>query len=234
MSGHSKWSTIKRKKGAADAKRSNLFSKLARAITVAARTGKNLDLAMDAAKKANMPKDNIKRAIDKGTGKVAGEEIISARYEGYGPEGVGIIIDVLTDNKNRAIAEIKATLSKHAGKMANSGAVSYLFDELGVIELKKDGQTLSGEDLEMVIIESGAKDYSEEDGIVYVYTDPKELEKVKKALEFKSLKIEDAKLEMTPKNYVDISDDKKPQVIKLLEILEDLEDVQSISTNANL
>lgn len=234
MSGHNKWSKIKRKKGVADVKRSNLFSKLARVITVAAKSGKNLDLAVDAAKKANMPKDNIQRAIDKGTGKLEGEDIISEHYEAYGPEGVGIIIDILTDNKNRALAEIKSTLAKFGGSLAKQGSVSYLFDEQGIIELAKSDQTLSGEDLEMVIIESGAKDYESEDEVFYVYTSSKELENVKKALEFKSLKIDNAKLEMSPKNYVNIPDDKKLQIIKLLETLEDLEDVQSISTNANL
>lgn len=234
MSGHSKWATTKRHKAVVDAKRSNLFTKLARAITVAAKSGKNLDLAISAAKKASMPKENIQRAIDKGTGKIADEEIISTSYEAYGPEGVGIIIEVITDNKNRAISEIKASLNKYGGKLASSGAVSYLFEKNGVIELKETNQTLSGEDLEMVIIESGAKDYEIDEGIIYVYTDPKELTKVKQNLEFKSLKVDEAKLEMSPGNYVKISEDKKEKIIKLLEMLEDLEDVNQIFTNADL
>ncbi len=234
MSGHSKWATTKRHKAVVDAKRSNLFTKLARGITVAARTGKNLDIAIASAKRASMPKDNIQRAIDKGTGKIKGVEIIQTSYEAYGPEGIGVIIDVLTDNKNRAVAEIKAVLNKHNGKLASSGAVAYLFERNGVIELKKENQSLSGEDLEMVIIESGAKDYEVDDGILFIYTDPKELAKVRQNLEFKSLKIDEADLEMSPKNYVAITEDKKEKIIKFLEALEDLEDVSHISTNANL
>ncbi len=234
MSGHSKWSTIKRKKGVADAKRANQFTKLARAITVAAKEGKNLDLAIEQAKKANMPKDNIDRAIKRGQGELGGIEIESACYEAYGPNNIGIIINVLTDNKNRALAEIKAVLNKLNGKLASAGTVSYLFDERGMIELKQEGQTVSGEDLEMIIIESGAKDYSVEDDIIYVYTDPKKLSEVQKALEFKSLKIDNAKLEMSPKNYVKLDENKKEAVIKLLTALEELDDVSEIYTNADL
>jgi len=234
MSGHNKWSKIKRKKGATDIKRSNLFSKLARTITVAARSGKGLDLTIEQAKKANMPRDNIQRAIDKGTGKVEGAEITEVRYEAYGPEGIGIIIDALTDNKNRALAEIKATLNKYNGKLATSGAVLYLFEELGVIEIVKEGQSITGEDLEMTIIESGAKDYSFDEGVIYIYTNSKELEKVKKNLEFKSLKIENAKLEMSPGNYIKLDEHKQESVVKLLSALEELEDVSEVYTNADL
>jgi len=172
--------------------------------------------------------------VKRGSGELAGGEIVQTQYEAYGPSGVGIIISVFTDNKNRAVSEIKAVLNKYSGNLASGGAVSYLFSEKGVIELKKEGQTLSGEDLEMVIIESGANDYTVVDDIVYIYTDPKKLSDVKKALEFKSLKIESAQIEMTPKNYIAINDDKKESVIKLLEALEDLDDVEEVFTNADL
>lgn len=234
MSGHSKWSTIKRKKGATDAKRANQFTRIARLITITAKEGKNLDLAIQQAKKANMPKDNIDRAIKRGRGEIEGVEIVSTNYEAYGPEGIGIIMEILTDNKNRALSEIKSILNRLGGNLASAGAVSYLFDREGVIELKQSGQTLSGEDLEMIIIDSGAKDYEIDEGIIYVYTNPKDLAKVKKALEFKSLKIDSAKLEMTPKNYIKLEENKKEAVIKLLTALEELDDVSEVYTNADL
>ena len=234
MSGHSKWKQIKHKKGAADAKRSSQFTRLAHAITIAAKTGKGLDIAIEQAKKYNMPKDNIDRAVKRGTGGLAGGEIIQTQYEAYGPAGVGVIIQVFTDNKNRAISEIKSMLNKYGGKLAEGGAVSYLFEKKGVVELKKEGQTLSGEDLEMVVIESGANDYTVVDDIIYVYTNPKDLDVVKKALEFKSLKVENACLEMVPQNTIAIAEDKKDSVIKLLEALEELDDVEEVFTNAEL
>lgn len=234
MSGHSKWKQIKHKKGAEDAKRSNQFTRLSHAISIAAKTGKGLDIAIDQAKKYNMPKENIDRAIKRGTGELAGAEIISTQYEAYASEGVGIIIQVLTDNKNRAVAEIKALLNKHGGKLASGGAVSYQFEEKGVIELKKDGQTLSGEDLELIIIESGAKDYTVVDDMIYIYTEPKDLSIVKKNLIFKSLKIKDAQIQMNPKNYVQVTKEKKASIIKLLEALEGLDDVEEVFTNADL
>ncbi len=234
MSGHSKWSTIKRKKGVADSKRSNQFTKLARAITIAAKESKNLDLAIEQAKKANMPKENIERALQRGLGELGGEEINSMSYESYGPGGIGIIIDVLTDNKNRSLSEIKSVLNKYNGKLASSGAVSYLFDQEGVVQFKKDGQTVAGDDLEMIIIDSGAKNYSIDDGIIYVYTEPKKLSEIKKALEFKSLKIDSAKLQMCPKSYINLDENKKESVIKLLTSLEELDDVSEVYTNADL
>lgn len=234
MSGHSKWATTKRHKAVIDAKRSNLFTKLARAITVAAKEGKNLDLAIEQAKKASMPKENIQRAIDKGTGKIAGSEIVSLQYEAYGPFGVGIIINVITDNKNRAISEIKSVLNKYEGKLASGGAVSYLFEKQGIIEIFVSKQAVFGEDLDMIIIDSGAKDYEKKDDTIYIYTDPKELSQVKKNLEFKSLQIESTKLELSPKNYVTLDNEKKEKIIKLLTALEDLDDVTEIYTNADL
>ena len=234
MSGHSKWATTKRHKAVIDAKRSSLFTKLARNITVAAKTGKNLDLAIELAKKASMPKDNIQRAIDKGTGKIASDEIVNFNYEAYGPGGIGVIINILTDKKSRALSEIKAALNKHNGRIATSGAVSYLFEEQGVITLNKSGQTLPADEIEMLIIDSGAKDYEIEDNTVYVYTNPKELAQIKQKIEFKALHINDAKLEYSPKNYVNIDEAKKEQVIALLSALEDLDDVNEIFTNADL
>lgn len=234
MSGHSKWATIKRKKGVTDAKRANQFTKLARAISVAAKTGKNLDLAVESAKGANMPKENIERAIKKGTGEMAGEEIIQTCYEAYGPEAVGIIINILTDNKNRALSEIKAVLNKFGGKLASSGAVSYLFEEKGEIVINKTNQTVADDDLEMIIIESGASDYEIEGDIIYIYTDPKNLNQVENNLKFKSLKADSAQIIMCPKNYVDVLENKKESIVKLLTHLEELDDVSEVYTNAEL
>lgn len=234
MSGHSKWSTIKRKKGATDAKRSGVFTRLANAIIVAARTNKGLDLAIDRAKKANMPKDKIDYAIARGQGKIEGAQVEEVVYEAYGPAGVAIMIKCLTDNKNRSISEIRAALNKYSGNLATSGAVSYLFEQMGVIELPINEQTLDKNNIEEIIFESGAEDYEEDDDHFIIYTKPKKLEEIKKNIEFKSLKIESTKLEMNPKTYANINEDKKESVIRLLEILEDLEDVDEVYTNANL
>lgn len=234
MSGHSKWATTKRHKAVVDAKRSNLFTKLARAITIAAKTGKNLDLAISQARSYSMPKENIQRAIDKGTGKIEGVQIEELTYEAYGPEGVAIIIKVLTDNKNRTISELRSILTKNGGKIAEQGAVGFIFENKGIININLSNQALSKEDLEMIVIDSGAQDYEEDNGYFYVYTKPNELEKVKKALEFKTIKIASAKLEMISKNYIKISDDKKENIAKLLESLEELDDVSEVYTNAEL
>lgn len=234
MSGHSKWSTIKRKKGVTDAKRSGVFTRLANAIIIAARTNKGLDLAIDRAKKANMPKDKIEYAVARGQGKIAGAQVEEATYEAYGPNGIAIMIKCLTDNKNRTISDIRAVLNKFGGNMANSGAVSYLFQSTGLIELPIRQETLDKDNIEEIILESGAIDYEEDTDHFIVYTKPKELEEVKKNIEFKSLKTEFAKLAMNPKTYSDITDDKKEVAIKLLTALEDLEDVDEVYTNANL
>lgn len=233
MSGHSKWSQIKRKKGVADVKRSGVFTKLANVIIVAARADKGLDLAIERAKAANMPKDKIANAIARGQGKLAGAVVEELVYEAYGPAGVAIIIKVLTDNKNRSISEIKAVMNKFGGNLATSGAVSYLFDQKGVIDIP-EGQSFRKEDIEEIIIDSGAEDYEEDQDHYYIYTKPKKLEEVKKNIEFKAIKIDSAKLEMIPKTYTDIPEDKKQSVINLLSALEELDDVDEVYTNANL
>lgn len=234
MSGHSKWSTIKRKKGATDAKRSGVFTRLANAIIIAARTNKGLDLAIDRAKKANMPKDKIEYAVARGQGKIAGAQVEEAIYEAYGPNGIAIMVKVLTDNKNRSISEIRAALNKFGGNLANAGAVNYLFEQKGVIEINFREQSLSKEDIEEVIIDSGAQDYEEDENHFIVYSKPKQLEEVKRNIEFRAIKIESANLEMIPKTYTDIPGEKKESIIKLMEVLEDLEDVDEVYTNADL
>jgi YebC/PmpR family DNA-binding regulatory protein len=234
MSGHSKWSQIKRQKGVADAKRANVFTKLANTITLAAKTGKGLDLAIEQAKHANMPKDRIDKSILRGQGKIPGLQIEEATYEAYGPGGAAIMIKVLTDNKNRTISEIRSVLNKFGGTLANSGAVSYLFENKGVITISSEKLPLPKEDAEMLIIDSGADDFSENDGQIFVYTNPKKLEEIKNNLQFKALPIESANLEMNPRTYSDIAEDKKDSLMKMLSSLEDLDDVSDVYTNANL
>jgi len=246
MSGHSKWSTIKRQKGVTDAKRSNVFTKLAKIITVASRTGHGLDIAIEQAKKANMPHDNIDRAIARGKGELGGAQIEEEIYEAYlslrssegtkgdGPSGVAIMIRTLTDNKNRTVSEIRAVLNKFSGSLASTGAVSYLFEQKGIIEILADKIPLPKEDAEMIIIDSGADDFVEDGNNIYVYTPPKKLEEIKESLEFKAIPVESAKIEQTPKTYANIAEEKKEAVIKLLEALEDLDDVSEVFTNADL
>jgi len=235
MSGHSKWASIKHQKGAADAKRANVFTKLANTITVAARNGADptmnfqLRLAIDKAKASNMPKDNIERAITRasGTGAAAVEELL---YEIYGPHGTAILIDVATDNRNRAIADVKAILNKHGGKLANQGAVQYLFERQGEIVVEAASGTADDE-IEMQLIDAGAIDYSKEESDYIVATDASALEAVKKALEATGFKVIDAKLHWVPKQTVALSEEDSEKVIKLLTLLDDLDDVVAVASN---
>ncbi len=234
MSGHSKWANIKHRKGKQDAARSGQFTRLVNAIIVAARTKKGLDIAIGQAKKANLPKDKIDNAIARGEGRIEGAQVEELLYEAYGPDGVAILIKVLTDNKNRALSNIRAILNKFNGKLANAGAVSYLFDQKGVITISLANQAVNKDDLEMIIIESGAEDFEEDTDLVFVYTKPNKLEEVKKAIEFKAVKIESAKIEMVPKTTAEIHEEKKQSLINLLEKLEEEEDIDEVYTNANL
>ncbi len=236
MSGHSKWSTIKRQKGAADAKRSTTFTKLANMITIAAREGGSdasanfkLRLAIEKAREANMPKDNIDRAIKRGTGELGGQALETLVYEAYAPGGSAILIYVTTDNRNRAIANIRTLLTKYNGKLAESGAVSYLFQPRGVI-------TVSGavaDMLEMSVFESGAEDYiANTDGSFTVYTSPKAVSQVAKYFEDQGLTASDVELTMEPVTTVQITDAKMAQtLVNLMERLEELDDVTSVYTN---
>ncbi len=238
MSGHSKWSTIKRQKGAADAKRSTTFTKLASMISVAARDGGGdpesnfkLRLAIDKARTANMPKDNIERAIKRGTGELGGSVFEHIVYEAYAPGGAALLAEVTTDNRNRAVASIKALLNKYNGKLAESGAVSYLFESRGIM-------TVSGgvpEDLELAIIESGALDYEpNEAGGYTVYTDPKATAQVARALTEARCEVSDVDMTMEPQTTVPVRDAKSAQsLLTLMEQLEDLDDVSAVYTNVD-
>ncbi len=235
MSGHSKWSTIKRQKGAADAKRSMTFTKLGSLITVAAREGGGdaesnfkLRLAIEKARQANMPKDNIERAIKRGTGELGGAAYEHIIYEAYAPGGGALVIDVNTDNRNRAVANIKALLNKSNGKLAESGAVSYLFTPHGVM-------TLSGaekEKLEELIIDSGASDYEETETGYTVYTDPKETMQVAKTLQEQGVTVADIEVTMEPLSPVLISDAQAAKsLLNLIDQIEELDDVTAVYTN---
>lgn len=239
MSGHSKWSTIKRQKGATDAKRSMAFTKLAAMITVAARDGGGdpstnfkLRLAVDKARQANMPKDNIDRATKRGTGELGGAVFEHVVYEAYAPGGAALIIDVNTDNRNRAVSSIKGSLTKYGAKMAEAGSVSYLFQQRGIMTVKG----LDSESTEMQIIESGAADYVAHDDTSFtVYTDPKETTHVAKVLEDAGLGVTDVDLVMEPSASVMISDAKTANsLITLTELLEDLDDVTSVYPNFDI
>ena len=240
MSGHSKWSTIKRKKGAIDAKRGKIFTKLIKEITLAARLGggdpeanARLRQAILAAKEENMPKDNIERAIKKGTGAVAGgvayEEVV---YEGYGPGGVAVLVEVMTDNKNRTVAEIRHIFSKHGGNLGENGCVSWIFAKKGSITFEKKGMNV--DHLMEMAVEAGAEDVVEEDSEIQVLTDPGSFEKVKKAFDARGLKYIEARVGMIPQNTVPLTLPKAEQMLKLMEKLEDNDDVQNVYANFDI
>jgi YebC/PmpR family DNA-binding regulatory protein len=240
VSGHSKWSTIKRKKGAADAKRGRAFSRLIKEITVAARMGggdpegnPRLRTAIASAKTENMPKDNIERAIKKGTGEIEGAVYGEITYEGYAPGGVAVMVECMTDNKNRTVADIRHYFSKSGGNLGESGCVSWMFDKKGSILIDKsaiDEETLMEKGLE-----AGAEDVIEEDNVFQVLTAPDDFESVREALAGDGLEFIEAAVSLIPQNTVDITDEKTAkQVLKLLESLEDHDDVQSVSANFDI
>lgn len=241
MSGHSKWATTKHKKALIDAKRGKIFTKMAKLVTIAARDGggdpssnPSLRMAIDNAKAASMPKENIDRAILRGTGGGDSAKIDEIIYEAYGPSGMAMIIECLTDNKNRTVAEVKAILNKYYGSFANAGSVSYQFAKKGEIIINKSGGNNTDEKYEELIIESGADDYEIEDEIIIVYTSQSQLHQVKTELEAASLKIESAELTYLPNSYTDIESSKKETAEKLLDTLDDLDDVNKVYTNINL
>lgn len=233
MSGHSKWSTIKRQKGANDAKRGAIFTKIGKQIAIAARSGTDPDMnpalamAIDKAKAANMPGANIQRAIDRVADKSAAqlEEVV---YEAYGPGGTAFIIEAATDNRNRTFPEVKSTLTKHGGNMAEPGSVTFQFDRRGVIHV-----AAQGEDALLTVLDAGADDAVEEDGEIVVYTDPKELNNVRQAIMTAGLTVTDAGLEYVAKNNVVVSGDVAQKVLNLMDLLDDLDDMVAVYTNAD-
>ena len=235
MAGHNKWSKIKRDKGVNDAKRGAVFTRIGNQIAIAARSGTDPSmnpaqaLAMEKARQANMPKDNIQRSIDRVADKNAAvlEEIT---YEGYGPGGAGIIIETATDNKNRTYPEVRTALTKNGGTMADAGSVMFQFTRKGVIRVKA-----TGEDALLSILDAGADDASEEDGEIVVYTDMKELNNVRKAIIDSGLDVEDAELQYIANNPVSIDDEETARkLLKVMDALDDLDDVVNVHTNADI
>ncbi len=239
MSGHSKWSTIRHKKGATDARRGKIFSKLIKEITVAARLGggdpaanPRLRTAIQAAKNENMPKDNIDRAIKKGIGELDGVNYEESVYEGYGPGGAAIFIESLTDNKNRAVADIRHILSKAGGKLGENGCVAWMFDKKGYIVVENDS---ADEDALMeASIDAGAEDVREDDNNYEIITDPKDFESVKAAIDKESIPYIAAEITMLPQSTVNLKGKDAKQMLQLMETLEDCDDVQKVYTNADI
>jgi len=240
VSGHSKWSTIKRKKGALDAKRGKIFTRLIKEITVAARMGggdpegnPRLRSAVATAKSENMPKDNIERAIKKGTGELEGAVYEEISYEGYGPGGVAVLVDCMTDNKNRTVADIRHFFSKSGGNLGEAGCVSWMFDKKGSILVDKD--IIGEEELMDKALEAGAEDVVEEDNVYQVVTAPDDFEAVREALESGGVKFIEASVSMIPQNVVEITEEKPArQILKLLESLEEHDDVQNVFANFDI
>lgn len=239
MAGHSKWAQIKRKKAVADAKKGKLFTKLIREITIAVRQGggnpdgnPRLRLAIDQARAANMPMENIERAIKKATGELEGSQYEEIIYEGYGPGGVAILIEAVTDNKNRTVSELRHIFSRHGGRLAESGSVNWMFDRKGIITIEKS--VINEDDLIMLALDAGADDVIVESDYYEVQTSIENFEKVRKNLLEKNVKIENASLQYVPQNLMKIEGKENETVLKLLEILEDHDDVQNVYTNADV
>jgi YebC/PmpR family DNA-binding regulatory protein len=238
MSGHSKWSTIKRQKGAADARRSQIFTKLAREITIAAREGEpdphansRLRLAVQKARDNNMPLDNIDRAIKRATGSGEAAALAELTLEAYGPGGSAILLQALTDNRNRTLAEVRNTLSRGGANLGESGCVSWLFEPKGVITVNAEG--VDPEDLALKAIDAGADDVKLEGSSVEVHTRPHDLEAVRKALEKLEISVSSAELLQVPKSMVSLDEKSALQSLKLLEKLEEMDDIQHVFTNAD-
>ncbi|MEI7810952.1 MAG: YebC/PmpR family DNA-binding transcriptional regulator [Ignavibacteria bacterium] len=238
MSGHSKWATIRRKKGALDAKRGKLFTKLIKEITIAARGGGDssgnprLRLAVDNAKSANMPADNIERAIKKATGELEGATYLEITYEGYAPGGIAVMVETVTDNKNRTVAEVRHLFSKGGGNMGESGSVAWMFDRNGIITIPK--QDKSEDDIMEIVLEAGGDDLQTEEDFYSIQTSVEFFEPVRKAILDKGLKVENASIQWVAKNLVGVAGEDAEKLIKLIENLEDNDDVQNVYTNADI
>ena len=239
MSGHSKWSSIKHKKGATDAKRGKIFSRLIKEVTVAARLGggditgnPRLRAAIQTAKAENMPKDNIERAIKKGTGELEGTSYEEVNYEAYGPGGVAVLIDCLTDNKNRTVADIKHAFDRHGGNIGEPGCVSWMFEKKGLIVFEKD--KVEEEKLFELALEAGADDVKEQDTEFEVLTDPADFESVKEAFDNAGLNYILSEIDMIPQNTVYLEGKKAQQMLSLMETLEDNDDISQVYANFDI
>jgi YebC/PmpR family DNA-binding regulatory protein len=239
MSGHSKWSQIKRQKGANDAKRGAVFTKVGREITIAAREGGGdpdanyrLRLAIEKARSVNMPADNTKRAIERATGGSAAEQFEEIVYEGYGPGGVAILVEAATDNRNRTVADVRAMFSRAGGQLAGAGSVAWQFEPRGVVVVPRDG--IDPDEVALAAIDAGADDIDTEGDPLEILTAPGSLEAVRRSLEESGVAIESAELTMHPRAAIDVDEHVARQNLRLMEALEDLDDVQRVTANFNL
>ena len=242
MSGHSKWATIKHAKGIADAKRGKLFTKFIKEISIAARMGggdpasnPRLRTAILKARASNMPKDNIERAIKKAAGEDSSKEYIENVYEGYGPNGIAVIVETLTDNTNRTAANVRAAFTKGGGNVGTTGCVSYMFDEKGQILVDKEEYETDPDDFMMMALDAGAEDFSEEEDSYEILTAPADFSAVREALEKEGVPMAQAEVTMIPQNYVTLtSEDDKKQFERILDLLDEEDDVQSVFHNADI
>lgn len=238
MSGHSKWHSIKHQKGITDARRGQLFTKLTREIIIASREGGSniegnfrLRLAIQKARDNNMPMENIDRAVKKGSGELGGGGLVEMVLEGYGPSGTAILVNALTDNRNRTVQEVRSTFTRHGGSLGESGCVAWLFESKGVITIKTNG--LKADDLALSAIDAGAEDVKVESNYVEAYTKPEELEIVRTALEQKGLSLNASELSMVPKSLIRLDEKAAIQALKLLDKLEEIDEVQNVFSNAD-
>ncbi len=239
MAGHNKWSKIKRKKGVADARRSKVWARMVRDIMIAAREGggdvsmnPRLALAVEKAKAENMPKENIERAVKRGTGEIAGADYEEITYEGYGPGGVAVFVECLSDNTNRTVADVRHAFTKHGGNLGTSGSVGYLFERKGQLEIpaESDGQSVDEDDLFLLVAEAGAEDLQREDDAFLVTTPVEAFGAVQAALEEAGIEPAEAELIRTPTTTATPDPDDVPKVVRLVEALDDLQDVQNVFT----
>lgn len=241
MAGHSKWSNIKRRKGAQDAKRGKIFMRHAKDIYTAAKEGGGdpemnaaLRLAVDKARADNMPKDNIERAIKKATGTLDGVSFEEVTYEGYGPGGIAVIVQVLTDNRNRSAADIRHAFSKNDGNLGTSGSVSYMFDRKGYIVILNEDGAIDDDEITLEAIEAGADDIEIEENVIEIYTTPESFTDVRDYLIENNYTLEDAEVTLIPQNFTQVSAEEEEKMLKLIEMLEEEEDVQDVHHNLEI
>ncbi len=243
MSGHSKWATIKRKKAATDSARGRLFTRLGKEIAIAAREGggsidgnPRLRLAIQTAKDANMPSDNIKRALQRGTGELPGVTYEEITYEAFGPGGVAILVEIVTDNNNRTVSELRHIFSRNNGNLGQHGSVAWMFGKKGIIVIPRTGKgkSLAEDDVMSIVLEAGAEDLQSDADSFTVITDPQTFDAVRKALEDKGIPFETARLQMVPQNQVKVTGKEAEQLLKLMEALEEHDDVQNLNSNFDI